>query len=320
MDQPLWLWIDPTRECGLKCTFCYTKRSHAEEHLTLNHLRTFLDVALGEPDISLQKLNFNWRGDPLMNPEFISLLSEIEERQLTFPVEFHTNAMGLDESVAQELVRVVRRTQIFVSIDGGNATSHDFNRGQGTFRSAMEGLSRLLDARGDRPTPRIGLFQLDLGVPAASYDPTFTALGRRVDEWVRIHPIHPRSGRRIRPHAPTGEAADCLEEPDDISPDERWWARDVPVGDAKPQGPCFWAGNALFIAPNGDVSVCLLSHTPDGILGNLLVDPLQDLLIRARDFRTKLQVLGRSAVHHCTSCRVAPGEPRPLLDPRPMGS
>ena len=34
--QPLklWLWIDPTRRCNLKCALCYTKASHAASDLT----------------------------------------------------------------------------------------------------------------------------------------------------------------------------------------------------------------------------------------------------------------------------------------------
>src|SRR5262245_24865741 len=42
--KPLWMWIDPTRECGLKCHFCYTKRSHGSDHLTPDTLRRILDI------------------------------------------------------------------------------------------------------------------------------------------------------------------------------------------------------------------------------------------------------------------------------------
>jgi mycofactocin biosynthetic radical S-adenosylmethionine protein MftC len=182
--RPLWMWIDPTRECGLKCHFCYTKRSHGFDHLTPDALREILDIVLGDPSVIVQKLNFNWRGDPLMNPQFLALLEEIERRSLTFPMEFHTNGTTIDASVADDLVSIVRRIQIFVSIDGGTEASHDFNRGAGTYRKALNALDLLLTARGDRDKPSIGLFQLDLGVPQEAYDPEFLRLATSVDEWV----------------------------------------------------------------------------------------------------------------------------------------
>jgi len=312
MNRPLWLWIDPTRACNLKCTFCYTKRSHADEHLSLERLRAFLDIILDTPGLVIQKLNFNWRGDPLMNPDFLALLDELEGRELAFPVEFHTNGVTIDGPVARQLVATARRTQIFVSIDGGNETSHDFNRGPGAFRAALNGLVQLLEARGSARTPRIGVFQLDLGIPPLAYDPEFVHAAGRVDEWVRILPIHPTSGRRIRPQAPGADAEQRATVPLG-EPDDRWWAREVPEGDTQPQSPCFWAGNALFIAPDGNVSVCLLSHTADGLLGNLLSTPLPSILRRADDFRTRIQERGRRGVTHCARCRLAAGEPRPTI-------
>jgi MoaA/NifB/PqqE/SkfB family radical SAM enzyme len=247
-----------------------------------------------------------------MNPGFLALLQELEDRELAFPVEFHTNGTMIDAPSAQRLVSTARHTQIFVSIDGGNETSHDFNRGPGAFRAALHGLIELLNARGQARTPRLGVFQLDLGIPRTAYDPDFLAAVERVDEWVRILPIHPTSGRRIRPRAPGSNAEVRVAQPVG-EPEDRWWAREVPEGDAPPQGPCFWAGNALFIAPDGNVSICLLSHTAEGVLGNLLSTPLSSILRRAQEFRNGIQERGRSGVGHCAHCRMSAGEPRPAI-------
>ena len=314
-NQPLWLWIDPTNDCGLKCHFCYTKRSHGSAHLSPAMLRRYLEILLNAPGISIQKLNFNWRGDPLMNPDFLSLLQEIEDRNLTFPVEFHTNGTTIDEKMADDLASVARRVLIFVSVDGGNEASHDFNRGEGTYRKALHGLDLLLRARGERARPFIGLFQLDLGVPHERYDPEFIRLAETVDEWVRINPIHPTSGRRIHVRVPAA-LVPAPAEPDrliTVAPTDRWWAREVPQDARQPQRPCFWAGNALFIAPGGDVSVCLLSHTRDGILGNLLTTSLAEILDNASRWRSKISRVGRTAIPHCAKCRVFEGEPRPQI-------
>lgn len=313
-QQPLWIWIDPTRECGLKCRFCYTKRSHGSDHLSIDRLRLYLDILLDDAGALLQKLNFNWRGDPLMNPSLLELLEELEGRRLPFPTEFHTNGTTLDDSTAQSLVATLDHVQIFVSIDGGNEASHDFNRGSGTYRKALAGLARLLEARGVRKRPRIGVFQLSLGVPEACYDPDFVRLASAADEWVRINPIHPTTGQRLRPQVSVGTVAglDDSVPPLAVSPDDRWWAQEVPASAERPQGPCFWAGNALFIAPDGDAYVCLLSHAREGVLGNLLTTPLNEIVERGNRFRRDIERLTRSGVEHCARCRVAEGVPVPI--------
>lgn len=305
--KPLWLWIDPTRECGLKCTFCYTKRSHAAEHLSVEKFAKYLDVILNA-EVVVQQLTLNWRGDPLMAPELFGLLKEINKRDVGFPVEFHTNGTTITPAVAQELVSVAGRVSIFVSIDGGNQASHDFNRGEGTYRLAVLGLRRLLEARGERPHPRIGLYQLDLGVAEDDYDEELVTLGRAADDWIRIHPIHPNSGRRIAARAP-GQPSKRAAGVGQLTLADRWWAREVASDHNQPQQPCFWAGNALFIAPNGDASVCLLSHTDAGILGNLLTTPFDRILANAVAFRAKISTYGRAAVPHCSTCQIAEGKP-----------
>jgi radical SAM protein with 4Fe4S-binding SPASM domain len=308
--RPLWLWIDPTRDCGLKCRFCYTKRSHSTDHLSPEALRTFLDILTLSPGIAIQKLNFNWRGDPLMNPDFLKLLRDIELRQFPFPIEFHTNGTTITEDCARELVSRMVHAQLFVSIDGGNRVSHDFNRGQGTYDKALRGLDLVLRARGSSRLPRIGLFQLDLGVPDDEYDPEFGRLAAEVDEWVRIDPIHPTNGRRVRVPTRADASSPQPAASPAVEPIDRWWARDVPRDSQQPQGPCFWAGNAFFVAPNGDVSVCLLSHSNDGVLGNLHSDSLSDLLRSASTYRSEIQKLGRAAIPHCAKCRVFEGTAR----------
>jgi MoaA/NifB/PqqE/SkfB family radical SAM enzyme len=316
---PLWLWVDATRSCNLACRLCYTKRSHADEHLSPTTFRRFLDVLLNSGEVVIQKFHFNWRGDPLMNPALPELMAELEARNPDFSYEFHTNGGPLTPETAKALTAVARRGEFFVSIDGGTERSHDFNRGPGSFRQALRAARLLLDARGKQPTPWLGIYQLNLGEDESAYDPEFRELVRRVDGWVRIDPIHPGSGRRIKVDAPARVRTRTLlgdqspsEPPDELRPSDRWWTHDIAEDDTVPHDPCFWAGNALFVAPNGDVSVCLLSHTRDGVLGNLLQDELPQILQRARDFRASIERLGRAAVPHCSGCRMAPGVARPL--------
>jgi radical SAM protein with 4Fe4S-binding SPASM domain len=177
----------------------------------------------------------------------------------------------------------------------------------------------LLRARGARKTPRLGIFQLNLGAPEALYDCEFLELAAQVDDWVRVDPVHPRSGQRVKVHGkasrfPLPQVSDQLgvAHPD-IHPQDRWWTLELPPDSSVPPGPCFWAGNALFVAPSGDVSICLLSHTAEGVLGNLHLDSVEQILTEADAFRARIAALHRRQIAHCSGCRMAEGEPKVMI-------
>jgi len=128
-------------------------------------------------------------------------------------------------------------------------------------------------ARGTNTTPRIGLYQIDLGLSKDEYDPPFLELAEQVDDWVRIAPLFPEP-----------ELATVFMIPQDKI--KRTNVRNVELhhGTILPQKACFWAGNSFNITPSGDVHVCLLSHSADGCVGNLLEDDVKTILSNAKAF------------------------------------
>lgn len=281
---PLWLWIDPTRRCNLACRLCYTKTSHADVDLEPAALEAML-ARLGALETHrLQRLHLNWRGEPLMNPRFPVLWRMAAEycQDLCW-LEVHSNGTLMTEAAAQAFVHAGGPNQlVYVSIDGGRRDLHDKNRGPGTYDGAMRGLRTLLDVRGDAPYPRIGLYQLDMGLAESEYDPAFLELARQVDVWPRMKPVSPVNAVQIG----RGKA---------LQPEPR------------ASGACFWSGNSMSVAPNGDVHVCLLSHSQAGIVGNLLDEPAETVLGRAAAFRRRLQLHGRGSTPHCAGCRKPDG-------------
>jgi radical SAM protein with 4Fe4S-binding SPASM domain len=309
--QPVWLWIDPTRDCNLKCKLCYAVPSHRSEHLSPERLRFFLSQVFEDRRFVVQKLHLNWRGDPAMNPQLPALLREVESLAPYFPWELHTNGTLINPSLAKEITSKVKTGQIFVSVDGGNASSHDGNRGEGTFCKALSGLRELLHARGSAEFPKIGIFQLDLGEDPSQYDPEFSILASKVDVWAAVSPAHPRNGKRLNSHSPARPRVINVESGVTREAESRWWT--IGPADASTNRACFWAGNAFFVAPDGDVSICLFSHSPDGIIGNLLKQSFAEIVAQGRAFRAKLADSGRSSVAHCSQCRMESGEPMPLI-------
>src|SRR3546814_3860394 len=84
-----------------------------------------------------------------MNPRFNVLLAITRRLLPDAPLQWHTNGTMLTAKRVKEILAVPYTHKIFVSLDGGNARSHDLNRGQGNFHKTMGGLRRLLDMRGD---------------------------------------------------------------------------------------------------------------------------------------------------------------------------
>lgn len=276
MPVNLWVWIDPTRQCNLSCELCYTKISHARSNLSLENLSIIIEK-LKDPRVLIRQLHLNWRGEPLMNPKFPELLRFTLERSAA-NVQWHTNGILLSGR-AREIVRATSRTHlVYVSIDGGNSLTHDGNRGAGTFRRTLNGLAVLLEERRFSPV-RVGVYQLDLGLPVRDYDPEFLELATQCDEWVRVKPVQ--------------------HEIVNVQPDADREHRLL--------GPCFWAGNSFSIDPVGEVSICLLSHSEHGVIGNILKEDLGVLLERAGTWRERLAAEGRQAVKHCQSCRKSEG-------------
>jgi MoaA/NifB/PqqE/SkfB family radical SAM enzyme len=305
--DPIWLWIDPTTRCNLACRLCYTKQSHGKLDLEPDELERVLARLAVSPSIEVKGIHLNWRGEPLMNPRFDKLL-EITRRLLPdSPLQWHTNGTLLTQKRVDQILTVPVTHKIFVSLDGGNAISHDLNRGQGMFRKTMDGLRRLLDARGDdRTRATVGVYQIDLNQDEADYDPEFLELVARADDHQKVTPLLPGGV-----HHKVAEVAD-------LESDEALHLRmsqDINPGQPIPAGACFWAGHTLCLAPDGQVSVCVISHGKAGVVGNLFSQPPETVVESAKAFRNRLDREGRACVGHCTTCRKPEGNvlPKHLL-------
>ncbi|MGJ3263267.1 MAG: radical SAM protein [Salinarimonas sp.] len=300
--QPIWLWLDPTTRCNLECRLCYTKQSHGKLDLEPDDLAAALAKLTASPALAVKGIHLNWRGEPLMNPRFEELLAVTRAALPDVTLQWHTNGTMLTRKRVRSLLAVPVRHKIFVSIDGGNALSHDLNRGAGTFEKTLRGLGTLLDEV-ERLGPaanhvEIGVYQIDLGEPRDGWDPRFVSLLSRVDDHVLVTPLLPGGA-----HHPVMSLAD-------LETDERLHRRmmqDVNPRLPVPQGACFWAGHTMCLAPDGKVSICVISHGREGVIGNLFEESAEAVLARGTAFRDRLDGEGRCATKHCATCRKPEG-------------
>ena len=158
----------------------------------------------------------------------------------------------------------------------------------------------MLKARGPCKVPKVVLHQLNLCVPESEYDDEFVAFLKAVDERQLKYPIVPGGDRTLFAAAEYNSGGTDL---------IRNWPSAMSWSPF-PSGPCFWAGNVLCVAPDGDVSICLLSMSRIGVIGNLLEEDLWPILMRARTWRRQLEENGRSFFKHCESCKMEEGNIR----------
>jgi MoaA/NifB/PqqE/SkfB family radical SAM enzyme len=296
--HPVWLWLDPTTRCNLSCRLCYTKQSHGKLDLDPEDLRGVLDSLVRSPAVEVKTIHLNWRGEPLMNPRFAELLAAVRDVMPDIPLQWHTNGTMLTARRVREVLEVGWPHKIFVSVDGGNRHSHDLNRGEGSFARTLKGLKTLLDLGKGSGITTIGVYQIDLGEPLEDYDPEFLRLIERVDDHVKVKPLLPGGAEhRI-------ERAEVLDSDETLA---RMMAEEVNPNLPVPHGPCFWAGHTLCMAPNGDTSICVISHGRMGLIGNLIEETPDVVVGRATAFRAQLAAKGRHAVAHCRTCRKPEG-------------
>jgi radical SAM protein with 4Fe4S-binding SPASM domain len=289
MKKKLWIWIDPTRNCNLSCALCYTKESHTKSDLSLENARHIFSAIAQAVEYDIQLVHLNWRGEPLMNRNFLHILS-LAARRLPMPIHWHTNGILLSPAVCEQVCRINANMKIYVSIDGGTRETHDKNRGEGSFEKSLNGLLNLLQTRGENKTPFIGVYQINLGVAPENYDPRFIALLKKVNQHICINPLYP-DAETVTLFGNHKKAAQTHHNVEMYN-----------YNGHIPNGPCFWAGNSLSISPEGHVSVCLVSHRDDGIIGNIFTQPLDEIVQASEAFRHRILEKGRKQVPHCARC------------------
>ena len=140
------LWFQVTGTvCNLSCAHCFI--SCAPDNHTLELMELDAVLALLDESVRLGvKEYYVTGGEPFMHRQ----LPEMLEAMLALgPATVLTNGTLLRPHVLERLARAERDSryslEVRVSIDGPDPESNDPIRGEGTFRSAMDGVRALLD-------------------------------------------------------------------------------------------------------------------------------------------------------------------------------
>ncbi|WP_431284791.1 radical SAM protein [Humitalea sp. 24SJ18S-53] len=144
------LWVNTGTLCNITCATCYIESSPRNDRLayiTAAEVAAFLDEIIRDSHPTRQ-IGFTG-GEPFMNRWLPSMLDDALSRG--FSALVLTNAMKPMRQHEEDLRglrdRFGDRLTLRVSLDHHSAAGHDFERGQGSFAIAMDGL-RWLAAEG----------------------------------------------------------------------------------------------------------------------------------------------------------------------------
>ena len=134
--HPVW---EMTSACNLRCIHCHASGGEpAADELTTEEAKRLIDQLA---EVSEFRMMAFTGGEPLVRPDLFELLAY--SQALGFTNTLATNATLIDDAVAQRL----RRCGVVigaVSLDGFDAATHDFVRGQpGIFDATLEGIRAL---------------------------------------------------------------------------------------------------------------------------------------------------------------------------------
>ncbi len=137
-----------TEKCNLRCTHCYedgtiTYEPTADELFLM--LDKFLTTAEKWKQFPIVPLS---GGEPLISPNFWSLLEYLEEYGRTKEVmtSVLSNGTLITHSVAEKLSAYDVLGFVQISLDGVTPETHERIRGKGTFEKSVKAVCNLLDA------------------------------------------------------------------------------------------------------------------------------------------------------------------------------
>lgn len=284
--KKIWLWIDPTNFCNLNCKLCYTKLSHGNSFLGLTEFITIINKLLDSNLIEIQILHLNWRGEPFANAFTVDFIEYLNTIKFTFPVHLHTNGTLLGSKTIDRLLKIDFNYDFnfYFSIDGGSPENHEKNRGENTFYQSVKNLNTLLK---HQRSFKVGVYEIKLDSEVGSI---LSFLDKHPDEYISVRPLYPNF-EEYSFYNNHGETVF-----------DNYSVNIEGGGFFKPNLPCVFAGNSFSISPTGDVQICLVSHSNEGVIGNIFIDSVNKLIEKAELFRNKILNSGRSGLNHCRNC------------------
>ncbi len=138
---PLFIDIETTSACNLKCPFCattYRSKLIKKGFICFDLVKKIIDEGA---DNGLCGVKFNYRGEPLLHSEICKFVSYAKEKGL-IDVYFNTNAVLLDKDMSRRIIES-GLDRISISIEGFTKEVYEKYRVGGSFQTVLSNIKNL---------------------------------------------------------------------------------------------------------------------------------------------------------------------------------
>ena len=135
---PLFIDVEVTSDCNLKCPFCATTfrgKKIKKGFMPLNTGKKIIDEGAGN---NLYGVKLNIRGEPLLHPQIHEFISYAKQKGL-IDVYFNTNALLLSEDVSERLIEA-RLDRLSISFEGYTKDVYERRRVGSDFEKVLENI------------------------------------------------------------------------------------------------------------------------------------------------------------------------------------
>ena len=144
MRDPFYIQWHITNLCNLRCRHCYQEDFSKKNDLDWAGLKKISNNILTTLNEWNRTASIHLTGgEPLLRPELVFLLDELDRKSTVEELGVITNGLLLDQERIERLSLFSKLKKIKVSLDGADAKTHDSFRQKGTFERVIKNLSLL---------------------------------------------------------------------------------------------------------------------------------------------------------------------------------
>lgn len=305
--NPLFLHIEPTGACNLKCTMCPRTASITRE---LRHMKfeTFKMICDAVDPIFIAFVGF---GEPLLNPAILDMVRYSFKKGITARIS--SNATMLNAGRSRDIIRTGLQ-QIWFSVDSPGKDNFEKIRAGADFEDTMAGLKEFMTIRKEEQSGIVVTVNFTITKDNVHEVP---AMVRFCHDELKIKPTFARgygydiAEQQARALRNTPEIQQHLEDGVRAAEGCRW--RDVArnlktiIHDLRfpldGQGPCYFPYYVVAVAWDGKVSPCCLFYDYQMSLGHVTEKSFSEIWNGKgyQRFRMKLKTHRRD-ISICNTC------------------
>ncbi|MBZ9577962.1 radical SAM protein [Patescibacteria group bacterium] len=137
--SPSFIQINVTGRCNLKCKICTTYKfpSQKKQELTVDEIK---NIILQADRMRIKTIVFSG-GEPFLRNDIFEIIKFVNENT-QMKVTVTTNGTLIDRDVASKIIDA-KVNNLQISLDGASDKTHDYIRGQGSFKKTLEGIKIL---------------------------------------------------------------------------------------------------------------------------------------------------------------------------------